>query len=47
MSSHARQFVQKLRNYCNVLRDDGLSHGDQVRQGVAFRGSSLTACDTQ
>jgi len=20
--------VQKLRNYCNVLRDDGMSYGD-------------------
>ncbi|MGI0015390.1 MAG: type I restriction-modification system subunit M N-terminal domain-containing protein [Nitrososphaera sp.] len=24
--------VQKLRNYCNILRDDGLSCGDYVVQ---------------
>ena len=25
-------FVQKLWNYCNVLRDDGMSYGDYVEQ---------------
>ena len=30
MSSSA--IVQKLWNYCNVLRDDGLSYGDYVEQ---------------
>jgi type I restriction enzyme M protein len=25
-------FVQNLRNYCNVLRDNGMSHGDYVEQ---------------
>src|SRR5438477_10198339 len=29
MSSH---LVQKLWNYCNILRDDGLSYGDYVEQ---------------
>ena len=24
--------VQKLWNYCNILRDDGLSYGDYVEQ---------------
>ena len=24
--------VQRLWNYCNVLRDDGVSHGDYVDQ---------------
>ncbi len=24
--------VQKLWNYCNVLRDDGMSYGDCVEQ---------------
>ena len=24
--------VQKLWNYCNVLRDDGVSYGDYVEQ---------------
>ena len=26
------QHVQKLWNYCNILRDDGLSYGDYVEQ---------------
>ena len=26
------QIVQKLWNYCNVLRDDGMSYGDYVEQ---------------
>ena len=31
--THARQIVhQKLWNYCNILRDDGLSYGDYVEQ---------------
>jgi type I restriction enzyme M protein len=32
MSNHSSQIVQKLWNYCNVLRDDGLSYGDYVEQ---------------
>ena len=24
--------IQKLWNYCNILRDDGLSYGDYVEQ---------------
>lgn len=32
MSSHTTAIVQKLWNYCNVLRDDGLSYGDYVEQ---------------
>lgn len=28
----AKQLVQKLWNYCNILRDDGLSYGDYVEQ---------------
>src|SRR5204862_6896188 len=31
MSSSA-QIVQKLWNYCSILRDDGLSYGDYVEQ---------------
>src|SRR5205809_176160 len=30
--SEAPQLVQKLWNYCNILRDDGLSYGDYVEQ---------------
>ena len=28
----SHQLVQKLWNYCNILRDDGLSYGDYVEQ---------------
>ena len=31
-SSHSQQLVQKLWNYCNVLRDDGLSYQDYIEQ---------------
>jgi len=30
--STPQQLVQKLWNYCNILRDDGLSYGDYVEQ---------------
>jgi type I restriction-modification system DNA methylase subunit len=30
--SEASTIVQRLWNYCNVLRDDGLSYGDYVEQ---------------
>src|SRR3989454_4441484 len=30
--SDPNQLVQKLWNYCNILRDDGLSYGDYVEQ---------------
>ena len=36
--SPTSQIVQKLWNYCNVLRDDGMSYGDypstKLRTGV-------------
>src|SRR6058998_424058 len=32
MASHPQQLVQKLWNYCNILRDDGLSYGDYLEQ---------------
>jgi hypothetical protein len=28
MTDHSQQIVQKLWNYCNVLRDDWMSYGD-------------------
>lgn len=31
-NNSAAQLVQKLWNYCNVLRDDGLSYGDYLQQ---------------
>jgi len=30
--NHSQQIVQKLWNYCHILRDDGLSYGDYVEQ---------------
>jgi type I restriction enzyme M protein len=32
MSTQASSIVQRLWNYCNVLRDDGMSYGDYVEQ---------------
>ena len=29
---NTNNIVQKLWNYCNVLRDDGMSYGDYVEQ---------------
>ena len=32
MSTQPAAIVQRLWNYCNVLRDDGVSYGDYVEQ---------------
>ncbi len=32
MASESSTIVQRLWNYCNVLRDDGMSYGDFVEQ---------------
>lgn len=32
MANDAENIIQKLWNYCNILRDDGLSYGDYVEQ---------------
>ncbi len=32
MTNHSSAIVQRLWNYCTVLRDDGLSYGDYVEQ---------------
>ncbi|MBV9689703.1 MAG: SAM-dependent DNA methyltransferase [Ktedonobacteraceae bacterium] len=32
MNNHSQQIVQRLWNYCNILRDDGMSYGDYVEQ---------------
>jgi type I restriction enzyme M protein len=37
MPDHSTQLVQKLWNYCNILRDDGLSCGDYVDQLMNHR----------
>src|SRR5258708_337390 len=31
-STHTQYIVQKLWNYCDILRDDGMSYGDYVEQ---------------
>jgi len=35
--------VQKLWNYCNVLRDDGMSYGDYVEQ-LTYLRSRCSRC---
>ena len=37
---NASTLVQKLWNYCNVLRDDGMSYGDYVEQLTCLLFSS-------
>ena len=32
MSTQTQYIIQKLWNYCNILRDDGVSYGDYVEQ---------------
>ena len=32
MANESNTLVQKLWNYCSVLRDDGVSYGDYVEQ---------------
>ena len=32
MTNESSQIVKRLWNYCNVLRDDGVSYGDYVEQ---------------
>ena len=32
MTTQSATIVQRLWNYCNVLRDDGVSYGDYVEQ---------------
>jgi hypothetical protein len=36
MSTESATIVQRLWNYCNVLRDDGVSYGDYVEQLTYF-----------
>jgi len=36
-----QQLVQKLWNYCNILRDDGLSYGDYVELLLAVLNADL------
>jgi len=40
--NHAHQLVQKLWNYCNILRDDGLSYGDYASAWLSTGSEQLT-----
>ncbi|MFZ1804663.1 MAG: hypothetical protein WAU05_12120 [Nitrospira sp.] len=40
--SSSSQIVQKLWNYCNVLRDDGMSYGDYPSAGLRTGVEPLT-----
>jgi type I restriction enzyme M protein len=35
MADQSSQLVQKLWNYCNILRDDGLSYGDDTSASLS------------
>jgi len=37
MTTASATIVQRLWNYCNVLRDDGMSYGDYVEQLTYLR----------
>ena len=46
--SNPQQLVQKQWNYCNILRDDGLSYGDYVEQLIPpSRDCCLKMADEQ
>jgi len=36
MNNQSSTIVQRLWNYCNVLRDDGLSYGGMLNSSPAF-----------
>jgi hypothetical protein len=40
MSNESPQIVQRLWNFCDVLRDDGVSYGDYVEQ-LTYRFSKV------
>ena len=42
-ANHSQQIVQKLWNYCTVLRDDGLSYGDYLEQSMPERRRATQA----
>jgi hypothetical protein len=35
MSTQSSTIVQRVWNYCNVLRDDGISYGDYVERQLS------------
>ena len=46
MPVNSQQIVQKLWNYCHVLRDDGVSYGDYVEQAPLDRKLPRDAVET-
>ena len=42
MTEQSSQLVQKLWNYCNILRDDGLSYGDYPSARLRTGSEQLT-----
>ena len=42
MADQSNQLVQKLWNYCNILRDDGLSYGDYPSVWLSTGSEQLT-----
>jgi type I restriction enzyme M protein len=42
MAEQSHQLVQKLWNYCNILRDDGLSYGDYASALLSTGSEQLT-----
>jgi len=42
MAEQSTQLVQKLWNYCNILRDDGLSYGDYASAWLSTGSEQLT-----
>ncbi len=46
-SNHSQAIVQKLWNYCNVLRDDGLSYNDYIEQLTYLLFLKMTHEQTQ
>jgi hypothetical protein len=43
MSTQPATIVQRLWNYCNVLRDDGVSYGDCVERLTPAAGHATIA----
>ena len=43
MKTTTNTLVQKLWNYCRVLRDDGMSYGDDVEQMTYLLFLKMTA----
>ena len=42
MDSQSNQLVQKRSNYCNILRDDGLSYGDYASASLTTDSEQVT-----